>query len=177
MGSAAMAMSSVSVVASSLLLRLYKKPRKSELETIEYLKAVDAQSIATGSVEGDMDEIVTDDDEMIVRRGNSFSTTSRNSLSRVFQRSLAGASNSINAFSNNSKPSSPYKPPRNKRDKKSRGRKVKIEDKDMEAANDFLLSGQNSHEVDCFVSSPNSSPDEKVRGRKIPKDSMSEHLV
>jgi Cu+-exporting ATPase len=83
MGSAAMAMSSVSVVASSLLLRLYKKPRKSELETIEYLKAVDAQSIATGSVEGDMDEIVTDDDEMIVRRGNSFSTTSRNSLSRI----------------------------------------------------------------------------------------------
>ena len=96
---------------------------------------------------------------------------------RVFQRSLAGASNSINAFSNNSKPSSPYKPPRNKRDKKSRGRKVKIEDKDMEAANDFLLSGQNSNEVECFVSSPNSSPDEKVRGRKIPKDSMSEHLV
>ena len=46
------------------------------------LLAVDAQSIATGSVEGDMDEIVTDDDEMIVRRGNSFSTTSRNSLSR-----------------------------------------------------------------------------------------------
>ena len=47
----------------------------------------------------------------------------------------------------------------------------------MEAANDFLLSGQSSHDVDCFVSSPNSSPDEKVRGRKIPKDSMSEHLV
>ena len=47
----------------------------------------------------------------------------------------------------------------------------------MEAANDFLLSGQNSNEVECFVSSPNSSPDEKVTGRKIPKDSMSEHLV
>merc|ERR1719266_1293670 len=102
MGSAAMAMSSVSVVASSLLLRLYRKPRKSELETIEYLKAVDAQSIATGSVEGDIDEIVTDDDEMIVRRGNSFSTTSRNSLSRVLRRSIGEISKKVSYLQNDS---------------------------------------------------------------------------
>lgn len=41
MGSAAMVFSSLSVVISSLLLRTYRKPSKSQLETIEYFRMIE----------------------------------------------------------------------------------------------------------------------------------------
>jgi len=43
MGSGAMALSSVSVVASSLLLKLYRKPTRQQLETVEYMKTMQCQ--------------------------------------------------------------------------------------------------------------------------------------
>ena len=60
-----------------------KRVRLYFLKYIIYLTAVDAKLAANGNLEGE--EIVNEDEEFIVRRGNSLSTTSRNSLSRYFK--------------------------------------------------------------------------------------------
>ena len=51
MGSAAMALSSVSVVVSSLLLKMYKKPTRADLETVDYLKAMQVPHYRVSSKE------------------------------------------------------------------------------------------------------------------------------
>ncbi|XP_017754674.1 PREDICTED: copper-transporting ATPase 1 isoform X2 [Eufriesea mexicana] len=82
MSSAAMALSSASVVGSSLLLKLYRKPTKAILETPEYLTAMHAHSTARRI---DLDTVSLHcglDDSVIPIMHRSTST-----LSRLFRRS------------------------------------------------------------------------------------------
>ena len=44
-----------------------------------FITAVDAKVAANGHLES---EVINEDEELVIRRGNSLSTTSRNSLSR-----------------------------------------------------------------------------------------------
>ncbi|XP_011877566.1 PREDICTED: copper-transporting ATPase 1 isoform X2 [Vollenhovia emeryi] len=82
MSSAAMALSSVSVVGSSLLLKFYRKPTKATLETPEYLAAMQADSTAR----------MIDWDTLSVHRGIEDTYTpvldkSTSTLSRIFGKS------------------------------------------------------------------------------------------
>ncbi|KAL4712248.1 hypothetical protein ACJJTC_011109 [Scirpophaga incertulas] len=62
MASAAMAMSSVSVVCSSLLLKTFKKPTIEQLRTPEYLQSVHVEELDSVSVHRGLDERLVADD-------------------------------------------------------------------------------------------------------------------
>ncbi len=84
MGSAAMAASSVSVVLSSLLLRLYRKPDRSTLETVEYLKSVHARKEGKSArrLEDGEDGLDYDDDISVHRGIDEDSNKPRSPLAR-----------------------------------------------------------------------------------------------
>ncbi|XP_072758605.1 copper-transporting ATPase 1 isoform X2 [Anoplolepis gracilipes] len=86
MSSAAMALSSVSVVGSSLLLKLYRKPTKATLETAEYLAAIHAHSTAR-MIDLDMISLHRGLDDSIAPVMNRSTST----LSRIFGKSKLDA--------------------------------------------------------------------------------------
>ncbi|KAK1127732.1 hypothetical protein K0M31_003221 [Melipona bicolor] len=95
MSSAAMALSSASVVGSSLLLKLYRKPTKATLETPEYLSAMHAHSTATMI---DLDTISLHrglDDSVIPIMHRSTSTLSRYAPTSLFSKFIRNFNNPI----------------------------------------------------------------------------------